>query len=307
MTDGGKHRRQKDVRESTESERQEANTCATQAIDESLSSLPVYLAGCRELLVLAGETYTRRLWCVMEMLVFLRMGGSADRVTVLPVPTRSDARSSNAFETMLRRTASLFEAFDAREASCFTATTGPSCEHPSPHNRSRAQASCFHPEDRQRLLGVMEAGFGSLPVFNTVVRRIFAGAADRLDRDQSSGCELHTSGCEQAPSTGSTATSPLAVNFTPLAVNRRRRPARPRPVLARLALGRGTLRAGLFRDRLWRPEQPPRPLAPLVACLASLAEERARPVAEERRRARPVEAQRGRDVLRPHNHAHRGG
>jgi len=155
-----------------------------QAIDESLSSLPVYLAGCRELLVLAGETYTRRLWCVMEMLVFLRMGGSADRVTVLPVPTRSDARSSNAFETMLRRTASLFEAFDAREASC------------------------FHPEDRQRLLGVMEAGFGSLPVFNTVVRRIFAGAVDRLDRDQSSGCELHTSGCEQAPSTGSTATSP---------------------------------------------------------------------------------------------------
>uniref|UniRef100_A0A7S3WFN8 TIR domain-containing protein n=2 Tax=Emiliania huxleyi TaxID=2903 RepID=A0A7S3WFN8_EMIHU len=133
-----------------------------QAIDESLSSLPVYLAGCRELLVLAGETYTRRLWCVMEMLVFLRMGGSADRVTVLPVPTRSDARSSNAFETMLRRTASLFEAFDAREASC------------------------FHPEDRQRLLGVMEAGFGSLPVFNTVVRRIFAGAVDRLDRDQSS-------------------------------------------------------------------------------------------------------------------------
>ena len=31
------------------------------------------------------------------------------------------------------------------------------------------------------MLGVMEAGFGSLPVFNTVVRRIFAGAADRLD------------------------------------------------------------------------------------------------------------------------------
>merc|ERR1719198_2384829 len=106
------------------------------------------------------------------------MGGSPDRVTVLPVPTRSDARSSNAFETMLRRTASLFEAFDAREASC------------------------YHPEDRQRLLGVMEAGFGSLPVFNTVVRRIFAGAADRVKRDQSSGCEFHRSGCEQAPSTG---------------------------------------------------------------------------------------------------------
>ena len=32
------------------------------AIDESLACLPVFLAGCRRLLVIAGETYAGRLW-----------------------------------------------------------------------------------------------------------------------------------------------------------------------------------------------------------------------------------------------------
>ena len=33
------------------------------SIDESLAALPVYLAGCQRLLVLAGATYQERLWC----------------------------------------------------------------------------------------------------------------------------------------------------------------------------------------------------------------------------------------------------
>ena len=32
------------------------------AIEENLASLPIFLAGCRQLLVLAGETYATRLW-----------------------------------------------------------------------------------------------------------------------------------------------------------------------------------------------------------------------------------------------------
>ena len=38
------------------------------AIADSLACLPVFLAGCKNLLVLAGPTYTERLWCVMEVL-----------------------------------------------------------------------------------------------------------------------------------------------------------------------------------------------------------------------------------------------
>ena len=33
-------------------------------ISTALACLPVYLAGCRELLILAGPTYVERLWCV---------------------------------------------------------------------------------------------------------------------------------------------------------------------------------------------------------------------------------------------------
>ena len=36
-------------------------------IAESLACLPCFLAGCRKLLVIAGESYTTRLWCVMEV------------------------------------------------------------------------------------------------------------------------------------------------------------------------------------------------------------------------------------------------
>ena len=38
-------------------------------IEASLASLPVCLAGCKQLLCLVGETYVSRLWCVMERFV----------------------------------------------------------------------------------------------------------------------------------------------------------------------------------------------------------------------------------------------
>ena len=53
-------------------------------IDASLSGLPVFLSGCKRLLVLAGPTYAQRLWCCMEVFVFLQMGGTPERITVLP-------------------------------------------------------------------------------------------------------------------------------------------------------------------------------------------------------------------------------
>ena len=48
---------------------------------------PVYLASCKQLLVLAGDTYTTRLWCVMELFVYLIMGGKEDNIEVLLLPT----------------------------------------------------------------------------------------------------------------------------------------------------------------------------------------------------------------------------
>ena len=44
------------------------------SIQQSLACLPVFLAGCQTLLVVAGPTYCSRLWCVMELFTFVRSG-----------------------------------------------------------------------------------------------------------------------------------------------------------------------------------------------------------------------------------------
>ena len=41
-------------------------------IQQALACLPVFLAGCQTLLVVAGPTYCSRLWCVMEIFTFAR-------------------------------------------------------------------------------------------------------------------------------------------------------------------------------------------------------------------------------------------
>ena len=108
---------------------------AAQNIDANLASLPIFLAGCKQLLVLAGETYASRLWCVMELFIFVRMGGNRDDIKV----------SLLADDDL----ALLLSQFDA------------------------SKARCFLDGDRQRLLAVIEASFGTTTPFNSVIRGIF--------------------------------------------------------------------------------------------------------------------------------------
>ena len=60
-------------------------------IPEGLMCLPVYLAFCNSLLVLAGSTYRWRLWCVMELFIFLLMGGSESAVDLRLLYDSQDA------------------------------------------------------------------------------------------------------------------------------------------------------------------------------------------------------------------------
>ena len=41
-------------------------------IDQALACLPIFLAGCQTILVVAGTTYCSRLWCVIELFTFVR-------------------------------------------------------------------------------------------------------------------------------------------------------------------------------------------------------------------------------------------
>eukprot|EP00929_Paragymnodinium_shiwhaense_P069674 TRINITY_DN35140_c0_g1_i1.p1 TRINITY_DN35140_c0_g1~~TRINITY_DN35140_c0_g1_i1.p1 ORF type:complete len:297 (+),score=28.18 TRINITY_DN35140_c0_g1_i1:147-1037(+) len=48
-------------------------------IQSDLQCLPVFVAGCKTLLVTCGRTYTSRLWCCVELFVFMRMSEGLDR------------------------------------------------------------------------------------------------------------------------------------------------------------------------------------------------------------------------------------
>ena len=108
-----------------------------QRIDESLVALPVYLSGCKSLLVLVGPTYCSRLWCIMELFTWLQMGGHSERVSV------RTCGEGNQLEEQLTT-------FDA------------------------SRARCFKPDERQRLLGIIEEAFGDFGAFNAAVRTVFA-------------------------------------------------------------------------------------------------------------------------------------
>ena len=94
---------------------------------------------------MAGPTYCSRLWCVMEIFTFMRMGGTRERIEVKMI-THKDHTHPAAAKRELKRQ---FATFDA------------------------AKAECFLPKDKHRLLAVVEAGFGDFKVFNQHVRSIF--------------------------------------------------------------------------------------------------------------------------------------
>lgn len=102
------------------------------------------------MLVVAGPTYTERLWCVIEIFTFLRMGGCLERLALMPIGSATES-PEEAEVSVLRR----FETFDA------------------------ASAKCFNEAERQHLLAGLETGFGSLQQFNNLIANVFAHARSR--------------------------------------------------------------------------------------------------------------------------------
>ena len=90
-----------------------------------------------------------RLWCVMEVFCFLKMTGgdtsALERIVLIPITAGDDGGGGDGATVL-----ALFTTFDAENATCYRV------------------------EDRQRLLGVIESGYGSLTEFNTAVRRSFS-------------------------------------------------------------------------------------------------------------------------------------
>ena len=109
--------------------------------------LPVYLAGCKQLFIVCGPSYLDRMWCVLELFVFIQMGGSVENIQLqfIPPDETSDPECKK-FSTPLEYFEDRFENFDV------------------------TNAQCYDPLQKDRLLSVVEAGFGGLQGFNDALR-----------------------------------------------------------------------------------------------------------------------------------------
>ena len=103
-------------------------------IQASLAGLPVFISGCKQLLVLAGKTYASRLWCVIELFVFVQLGRNVKEDMIVK---------------LLKDTPDLQEGL---------------------HTFDAGKSETFDPNDRQRLLAVIEASFGTFGPFNKIIQ-----------------------------------------------------------------------------------------------------------------------------------------
>merc|ERR1712039_67584 len=111
-------------------------------IDIDLRCLPVFLMGCRRLVVLCGPTYLSRLWCILEIFTYVQMGGCPEDIELIYV-TRAGCEVEDE-----RSIEDSFLDFDARQCQCSVAS------------------------DQQRMLAVVELAYGSFDAFNAQVQCI---------------------------------------------------------------------------------------------------------------------------------------
>lgn len=181
-------------------------------IDESLKVLPVYLAGCKELVVLAGPTYTRRLWCIIEAFTFLRVGTSVERMHILPL-AESKSTGTNPAQTTITISPQSSRNNSADTAITVTAESSQGtsddggdaswkisepmfspCQIAELKKRfaeMRVESARCHASDEEPLHAVIRTGFTSLADFDQICSSAFLAAlelsaqqdAEHVERD----------------------------------------------------------------------------------------------------------------------------
>ena len=107
---------------------------STVPLEVTVPLLPIFAAGSRQMLALVGSSYPSRLWCVLEVFVFLQVNQASQQLIFEPI----DGEDVEA----------LFAAFDVNAARC------------------------SNKRDAHLLKAVIEATFGDLYEFNGVVRKL---------------------------------------------------------------------------------------------------------------------------------------
>ena len=108
-------------------------------LSQALSCLPIYVSGCRRMVVLAGPSFPERLWCAMELFMFSELGGGLSCIDVRPFQTPSSGRTT---------IADSFHSFEVANTHCASAL------------------------DKDYFVSIIEAAFGGEDPFNAIVRGI---------------------------------------------------------------------------------------------------------------------------------------
>jgi len=132
-------------------------------IERDLRCLPVFLSGCRSIVVFCGVTFVSRLWCIMELFTFVYMCRGDDTIQFQFVlrPGRE--------EEDLAEIEKAFDSFDAEKCACAVAA------------------------DKERMLSIIHTAFGSMAGFNLEVRAIFRRVRCREDSMRSSSSSQNPS------------------------------------------------------------------------------------------------------------------
>eukprot|EP00928_Gymnodinium_smaydae_P028448 TRINITY_DN21698_c0_g1_i2.p1 TRINITY_DN21698_c0_g1~~TRINITY_DN21698_c0_g1_i2.p1 ORF type:complete len:619 (+),score=96.70 TRINITY_DN21698_c0_g1_i2:101-1858(+) len=113
-------------------------------IESDLRGLPLFLSGCKEMLVLCGPTYLSRLWCVMELFTFVHMGGDVSQITLVRLLRRGrEKRDTWAIQRSV-------DEFDSEQCDCSVR------------------------EDKEKMLDVIEVAFGDTDGFNVTIRQLLS-------------------------------------------------------------------------------------------------------------------------------------
>ena len=136
-------------------------------IGYSLVCLPVFVASCKKMAIIIGPTFLFRLLCVVEIYVFISMGGRTEHIELFLVSHEPGAAldggvcagspehtlvnspmSDTSHSQAIQHFAGAIQKFDVRDTQCFNS------------------------DQREHLLAIIEAGFGSMDAFNTVFRDV---------------------------------------------------------------------------------------------------------------------------------------
>jgi hypothetical protein len=131
--------------------------CIDQAnVEEDLPCLPLFVAGCNSMLIVTGASYTSRLWCCVELFVHMSM--------------QLESQMRRAMHVILIGTDEA-EKDKARQ---------------SWHLFNASACRCFNPDDKRRILGIVDQHPGGIQAFNSYIRSL----ADSLFEGNCRSCPL---------------------------------------------------------------------------------------------------------------------